>query len=418
MNLIQGNDIKEKTKKVIKLDLEFCVYTDNRPYLNYISGKAPKVHDCTSEKNVYYIINENSQRIFRENKQNEIKEEFNILFLARKSNKGYYELIWPIVKFDNLDLYNLKKLDNKMWLLIKTEEKKKNNNDNNNAINPLYENEEYYLSENDIIEFGERKYEVIKLNINSNKEKIDESKKLNLSEQISEDNKNFGSVFYLPEKSKKNGKTLSVCKCEDKINFNINDLKPEIKKNSEGTIISYEYENFNCEECHEPYSIKYNNITDNEIFSLFDGSDFPENTNYMILESLTLFPKDKNGNKKNNTKNIFVIKLTEKEIKIGRSDKNDIIDKNNSISGEQAVLKFDEKTGRVKIQNKSKFGTSVLIKNNVKLELGQKLNFKVGNTYIKAEIKEEEDSNKIEKNDKINSDYSKSSNIDLSEFYQ
>ena len=138
----------------------------------------------------------------------------------------------------------------------------------------------------------------------------------------------------------------------------------------------------------------------------------------MILESLTLFPKDKNGNKKNNTKNIFVIKLTEKEIKIGRSDKNDIIDKNNSISGEQAVLKFDEKTGRVKIQNKSKFGTSVLIKNNVKLELGQKLNFKVGNTYIKAEVKEEEDSNKIEKNDKINSDYSKSSNIDLSEFYQ
>ena len=395
MNVAKGNNIKEINEKGIKLEIKYLVNNGDKSYFDYIYRKDNKYILCSSnEKNDYYVINEKLPKyVFIENKQNEIKEDFNILFLSRKSNKGYYELIWPIVKFDNLDTYNLKKLDNKMWLLLKTEEKKKDND--KTMINPLYENEEYYLSENDIIKLGERKYEVIKLNINSNKEKINEPKKLNLTEQISEDNKNFGSIFYLPEKYKKNGKALSLCKCEDNED-NINNLKPKITKNSDETIISYEYENFNCKKCFEPYSIKYNDVNDNRIFCLLDDFDLPEQTNYMILESLTHFPKDKNVDKKNNIKKIFVIKLTEKEIKIGRSDENDIIDKNKSISGEHAVLKFDENKGKVKILNKSRFGTSILIKNNVKLELGQKLNFQVGYTYFKAEVKEE-DTNQIEK---------------------
>ena len=48
------------------------------------------------------------------------------------------------------------------------------------------------------------------------------------------------------------------------------------------------------------------------------------------------------------TKNIFVIKLTEKEIKVGRSEINDIIDDFPMISREHAVLKFDENEGKVK----------------------------------------------------------------------
>ena len=331
--------------------------------------------------------------------QTELLQMHNLLFLARKSIKGYYELIWPIVKFDSLDTDNLDNLDYKMWLSIKTEEEKKENNDdnNNNTKKSLYENEneDYYLSENDIIKFGGTKYEVIKLNIVSNNEKKNESKKPNLIEQISEDNKNFGSVFYYPEKSKKIGKTLALCECED------TNISEPIKKNNSDAIISYEWENFNCEKCYEPYSIKYNNITDNKIYSLVDGFDLPKETNYMILESLTHFTNYDNNEKKKNKKNIFVINLDKiKEIKIGRNDRNDINDiimENYSISGEHAILKFDEKEGKVIIKNKGRYGTSVLIKNNIKLESGQKIYFQVANTYIKAEVKEEI----IEKNDKI-----------------
>ena len=94
---------------------------------------------------------------------------------------------------------------------------------------------------------------------------------------------------------------------------------------------------------------------------------------------------------KKNKKNIFVINLDKiKEIKIGRSDNNDIIMENYSISGEHAILKFDEKEGKVIIKNKGRYGTSVLIKNNIKLQIGQKIYFEVGNTYIKAEVKEDD----------------------------
>ena len=104
----------------------------------------------------------------------------------------------------------------------------------------------------------------------------------------------------------------------------------------------------------------------------------------MILESLT---DVKNGKYK---KNIFVIKLTNKNITIGKNDNNDIIDKSNAISGIHAILKFDEKRGNVTLINKGRYGTSILIKSNVKLQIGQKIYFQVGRTYIKAEVKEDD----------------------------
>ena len=103
----------------------------------------------------------------------------------------------------------------------------------------------------------------------------------------------------------------------------------------------------------------------------------------MILESLTFV----NNEQEKNSKYIFVIKLTEKEVKIGRNNENDIIDSESMISRFHAVLNFDKEKGKVSITNKGKFGVSVLIKNNVKLEIGQKIYFQVGRTYIKAEVK-------------------------------
>ena len=44
----------------------------------------------------------------------------------------------------------------------------------------------------------------------------------------------------------------------------------------------------------------------------------------------------------------------------------------------------------MKLVNKGKFGTLVLIKKNVKLEIGQKIYLQLGNTYVKAEVKEDD----------------------------
>ena len=101
----------------------------------------------------------------------------------------------------------------------------------------------------------------------------------------------------------------------------------------------------------------------------------------MILESLT-YIKDKK-----NYKNIYAIKLTEDEISIGRNSKNDIIDKDISVSKFHAVLKFNIETGNITLKNKSKFGTLVLVKNNIKLKDNKKIYLQVGRIFITARQK-------------------------------
>ena len=50
-----------------------------------------------------------------------------------------------------------------------------------------------------------------------------------------------------------------------------------------------------------------------------------------------------------------------------------------------AILKFNQNTGDVTIVNKSRYGTLVLIKDNITLKEKEKIYFQIGITYIKAE---------------------------------
>jgi len=438
-----------KTKKIRpKLCLLFNTRNTDELLFDYSAVDVHIVKHETNDKKYYYCRIKSINKIINRKEQNELLQIHNLLFKARKSTKGYYELIWPIVRFDSLDLFNLNKLDNKMWLSIKTEgEKQSNNNDNDGSMKKsLYENEneDYYLSKNDIIKFGEKKYEVIELNI--------VSKNYSNINEISKDNQQFGSVLRCPQKfirpreneKKYENKTsnsgynqetdcricfgsksevdnflIKICKCKN-IFYHIECLKKYLKshvksdENLNKTITSYNFENFACEVCQDPYPLKFfielsddPNNKEKKFFYLVDGLNLPENTNYMILESLTRVTTDDNKMKKNK-KNIFVIKLTDKPITIGRSDKNDIVDIDGRISREHAILKFDEKEGKVIIKNKGRFGTSVLIKNNIKLHIGQKIYFQVGNTYIKAEVKEDDskegDSKEVDSKEKDSKD--------------
>ena len=71
--------------------------------------------------------------------------------------------------------------------------------------------------------------------------------------------------------------------------------------------------------------------------------------------------------------------------------KNDIIDTDISISRFHSVLKFNKDTGNITLENESKFGTLVLVKNNIKLTDNKKIYFQVGRTFITAEQKNDND---------------------------
>ena len=101
---------------------------------------------------------------------------------------------------------------------------------------------------------------------------------------------------------------------------------------------------------------------------------------------------------KKNIKNIHVVKLTDSdeisEISIGRNEKNDIIDIDNTVSRFHGKLKINSETGEVNLINQGTFGISVLIKNNLKIEIGQTKYIQVGKTYIKAEVVEDKNDKK------------------------
>jgi len=193
--------------------------------------------------------------------------------------------------------------------------------------------------------------------------------------------------------STKENPKLKLCNCHSYIHYNC--LKYFLKQNitinenDKSTVISYTCERFNCEVCEKPYPLRFQIQFDKNkepiTYYLIDGLQLPEDTNYMILESLTCVKE------KQNYKNIYVIKLTGDDITIGRNIKNDIIDTDISMSRFHSVLKFNKDTGNITLENESKFGTLVLVKNNIKLTDNKKIYFQVGRTFITAEQKNDND---------------------------
>ena len=124
------------------------------------------------------------------------------------------------------------------------------------------------------------------------------------------------------------------------------------------------------------------------------------------------------GKDKNNIKRIHVVELTGNDITIGRNETNDIIDSDQTVSRYHGILKFNQENGSVTLTNKGTFGILVLIKNNLKIDIGQKVFIQVGKTYIKAEVSENENKEenelkyeKIQSNEELNYDSNNDSNI-------
>ena len=375
--------------------------------------------------NAYEIIN--PIRKMKYNFKN-AEELNNKIWLVMKSSKNcLYEV--------NNDEYYLKENDiikfgRKKYIIIKKNVILENNNilskDNINYNNNNYEqifniklnSNQYYQKIINVDSNIEQNNEIKELEGKKNKEYlqiIQEEKKEDKSDDITMDKSQDGKsddgnyktisdvksidndgynndedcrICFGRDSTKENPK-LKLCNCHSYIHYNC--LKYFLKQNitinenDKSTVISYTCERFNCEVCEKPYPLRFQIQFDKNkepiTYYLIDGLQLPEDTNYMILESLTCVKE------KQNYKNIYVIKLTGDDITIGRNIKNDIIDTDISISRFHSVLKFNKDTGNITLENESKFGTLVLVKNNIKLTDNKKIYLQIGRTFITAEQK-------------------------------
>ena len=363
-------------------------------------------------ESTYVVRDKNNNSI--ENKQQHSSIQMNnedLLFHVLIDINNKYSLYNPIPRRYKLNNENISDLNNKIWYVIKSEDE----NDGEDC------NEDYSLSENDIIKFGKVKFAVKKIHFEN--ENDDPAKPMGdpKNYNISELNKNCPPVFDVfnvnPEKinddakcyicqnqdnvedenkkadinnNNKDDTLIYLCNCKNRKYFHLSCLinKLNIKRDGNKPIdYSITIDNFECpnENCHQPYPLQYK-ITDkenvNEIKYTIDYKDYePKFGDYMILESL-----DK---KRNNEycKSIHIIKLNKlnnEYITLGREGDNDIVDDDISISRNHAIFCYNKNEGKIYLKNKSKkFGSQVLIKKGFNL-LDKKIHLQVGRTYIEA----------------------------------
>ena len=161
-------------------------------------------------------------------------------------------------------------------------------------------------------------------------------------------NNKFGSIFKYENKEKniceicndtnsnEENPKVKLCKCENYIHYKClkkslkQNIKKEEKENENKNVTFYKCEKFYCEICKSQYPYKFN--INNKDYPLID-LNIPEQNDYIILESL-------NQEDNKNIKKIFVVKLTDKDITIGRNTNNDIIiDEKSNISRNHCILK-------------------------------------------------------------------------------
>ena len=147
--------MSNKTKNT-KLFTTFKIWkkSDASGIFDYQNENIYEVEHSTTKKNIYYFKSITEKITAKESHADHSPGD-NLLFHARKNNKNNYEIINVIKKNMEKNDSNIKSLDNNMWLVLKSE----------SQINFENNNPPYKLMENDIIKFGRRKYEVLKLNI-------------------------------------------------------------------------------------------------------------------------------------------------------------------------------------------------------------------------------------------------------------
>lgn len=293
---------------------------------------------------------------------------------------------------------SINNLSNKIWYVIPNEA----NVYSYNHQNIINNNEEYFLTRNDIFKLGRVKFKIAEINFipnpnhfingNYNLSYINNTtspvfKDIHIiNENMSNHNECLCKICYSNESNIDNP-LINICLCKGGIGYaHYNCIKTwmstklTIKVNESQNVKSYNIKQFNCEICKAPYPTKIQIKGNTRIYDLIDV-DKPRNNDYVILETLNQIKE--NGN----IKSIHVITLNGDKFVIGRGHECDIRVNDISVSRAHTLLVYNNKEKTLLLKDlKSKFGTLVLIKYPLRI-LAKPLILQVGRTLIECQLK-------------------------------
>lgn len=150
------------------------------------------------------------------------------------------------------------------------------------------------------------------------------------------------------------------------------------KSHADETVQSYTWKSFECEICKTayPYSFK----KDDRLYKLFK-IDEPKSSNYLVLESLPL--------DKNTSRMVHVLSVTDekKEFNLGRGHESEVRVNDISVSRLHATIKYNPEGFSI-CDNKSKFGSLVLVRGRYYLDLNQTQAMQVGRSVISFTLRD------------------------------
>ena len=259
--------------------------------------------------------------------------------------------------------------------------KKNKNNINNSNINQSVKSG-FYLPR--INSFGELFMIRNKQNLNSKKEEKDQKNINEIKSTIKIKKNKVCRICYGDDTSTENP-LISPCICKGSMkyihykclkNWLNSKIESEMEQSSDNETIIYNTKELSCELCKAKFP-DYIKIKD----KLFNISFYkPKFQEFIVFESMKA---DKNKNKY-----IYIISLDNRScINIGRSSECELSIPELSISRFHAIIHKNK--GELFIEdNKSKFGTLILVQNNnIKMNDFLALKLQIKNTYIKIKMK-------------------------------
>lgn len=147
----------------------------------------------------------------------------------------------------------------------------------------------------------------------------------------------------------------------------------------EDNLVSYSWKQFECEICKKPYPYIFK--SNGQKYRLVDV-DIPAERNFLWLESLTF--------EKNSSRMVHLIMPNSfrSVFKLGRGHESDVRVSDISVSRCHAILKYNEVEGSYYLEdNLSKFGTLVLAKQAIELDVDQTKAVQIGRSVISFTVK-------------------------------
>lgn len=152
--------------------------------------------------------------------------------------------------------------------------------------------------------------------------------------------------------------------------------------------MSLYWRTFECEICKQPYPYLFKTTHNQRVYKLVDielpsscKSEAEGEQNYIVMESLPL--------EKNSSRTIHILGFSAQKttFNMGRGHESEVRVNDISVSRCHAIIKY--KPDGIYIEdNKSKFGTLVLLKDRYLLEKDHNVSFQIGRTVVSFTARE------------------------------